>query len=514
MKKFSKIALSIILVMAISTSLFLICFADSYDSYEGYIPISSITDLYNIRNDLDGKYVLTNDIDLLNFISVGFYTPFEGWSPTNTWIPIGTSDEPFTGVLDGNGYSIENLSIKIDSESSIESSDLIIGIFGVVKDGVVANLNVSNVNIDINRDDAYFSIGTVAGVTYNSQIYGCSSSGNIQLTYYNYDVIYNGGIVGYLSENTIISNCANKTNIKITQIQKEESDNDFSFGLPAIADSGFGGISGGGFRTNLSKCINYGTITAETIGYGNFGGIVGLFDSNKISDCANVGDISVTGNHKYIGGICGFSNSITNCYNAGRITANESLEKIGAISGKAKENTVFTNCYYDNQLSNAVSTPEDCLLYNVKVVTSEDLKTQKTFEGFDFENIWSIIENGYPTPFKKMMSENKIVEIVSCEITDVPFKNSFCTSENISPEGISIKLIYSNNSEVTHKVTCEEGRYYVSGEEVTVSVENNRAFGIVKVNLSLLDTDATYRCFVFPSIFSIIIDAIVSILNR
>ncbi len=514
MKKISKIAISFILIMAISSNLFLFGFAESDDSYEGYIPISSITDLYNIRNNLDGKFVLTQNIDLLNFISVGFHTPFEGWSPTNTWIPIGTSDEPFTGVLDGNGYSIENLTINIDSESSIKSSDLIIGIFGVVKDGVVANLNVSNVNIDVNRNDACFSIGTVAGVTYNSQIYGCSSNGNIHLTYYNYDAIYNGGIVGYLSENTVISNCANKTNIKITQIQKEEPDNDFSFSLPAIASSGVGGISGGGFRTNLSRCINYGTITAETIGYGNFGGIVGLFDSTEISDCANIGDISVTGNHQYIGGISGSSNSITNCYNAGKIAVNESLEKIGAISGKAKENAVFTNCYYDNQLSKAVSNSEDCLLYNVKEATSEDLKNQKTFVGFDFENIWLISENGYPTPFKETMIENESVEIVCCEITDVPFKNSFCTSEHISPEGISIKLIYSDNSEVTNKIAFEEGRYYVSGDEIKVSVENNRTFGIVKVNLSLHDTVVSYKCFVFPSIFTIIIDAFTMIFYR
>ena len=45
--------------------------------------------------DLNGNYVLTQDITLSD----------------NEWIPIGTSDRPFTGTLDGKGFTIKGLTV-------------------------------------------------------------------------------------------------------------------------------------------------------------------------------------------------------------------------------------------------------------------------------------------------------------------------------------------------------------------------------------------------------------------
>ena len=44
-----------------------------------------------IANNLSGKYVLENDITLSG----------------DEWTPIGTSDHPFTGTLDGKGFTIK-----------------------------------------------------------------------------------------------------------------------------------------------------------------------------------------------------------------------------------------------------------------------------------------------------------------------------------------------------------------------------------------------------------------------
>ena len=45
--------------------------------------------------DLNGNYVLTQDITLSD----------------NEWTPIGTSDRPFTGTLDGKGFTIKGLTV-------------------------------------------------------------------------------------------------------------------------------------------------------------------------------------------------------------------------------------------------------------------------------------------------------------------------------------------------------------------------------------------------------------------
>ena len=60
---------------------------------EGYIGIYTAEDLDNVRNDLNGKYILMNDLDLAGA----------------AFVPIGSSDEPFTGIFNGNGHVISGL---------------------------------------------------------------------------------------------------------------------------------------------------------------------------------------------------------------------------------------------------------------------------------------------------------------------------------------------------------------------------------------------------------------------
>ena len=58
----------------------------------GYLGVYNAQQLSAIRNNLNGKYILMNDIDLAAF---------------GEWEPIGS----FNGLLDGNGYVIKNLKI-------------------------------------------------------------------------------------------------------------------------------------------------------------------------------------------------------------------------------------------------------------------------------------------------------------------------------------------------------------------------------------------------------------------
>ena len=61
-----------------------------------FIFISTAEQLNNIRNNLSGKYILTNDIDLSGYAE---------------WTPIGTAASPFTGVLDGNGNTVKGVKV-------------------------------------------------------------------------------------------------------------------------------------------------------------------------------------------------------------------------------------------------------------------------------------------------------------------------------------------------------------------------------------------------------------------
>ena len=65
----------------------------------GYTPIYDAEDLANIANDMTGKYILMNDIDLSGI----------NWKPLEAKSTKGLTTS-FTGILEGNGYTIRNLS--------------------------------------------------------------------------------------------------------------------------------------------------------------------------------------------------------------------------------------------------------------------------------------------------------------------------------------------------------------------------------------------------------------------
>lgn len=69
----------------------------NYPPDHTYSPIYKAEDLRRIKNNLNGKYWLMRDVDMseLNY----------------PWDPLGTPQRPFSGELQGNGFSIQNLSI-------------------------------------------------------------------------------------------------------------------------------------------------------------------------------------------------------------------------------------------------------------------------------------------------------------------------------------------------------------------------------------------------------------------
>lgn len=85
----------------------------------------------------DAKAVLTADIDITVLAS----------TLKKTWVGIGTEDIPFTGIFDGNGYTIKGLttdtSLSKSSVATVAVDTENQGLFGVIgKGGVVRDLVV------------------------------------------------------------------------------------------------------------------------------------------------------------------------------------------------------------------------------------------------------------------------------------------------------------------------------------------------------------------------------------
>lgn len=134
--------------------------------------ISNNVQLDMINDNLDASYKLISNIDLKG----------------TAYYPIGTIENPFTGIFDGNGYSIDNLnfnSLKYDETQKTMTPTT--GVFGTIgNNGVVKNLTLKNLKVDSDykkdqiypeNEISYFYIGGIAGVN-NGTISNCTITNN------------------------------------------------------------------------------------------------------------------------------------------------------------------------------------------------------------------------------------------------------------------------------------------------------------------------------------------------
>lgn len=174
--------------------------------------------------------------------------------------------------------------------------------------------------------------------------------------------------------------------------------------------SSVGGICGSLFYGNIENCM----VTGDISGYQYVGGIVGrnndsYYSSSIISQCASSGNITAT--YGEVGGILGYrygSCSIENCYSIANVKAEgEGSYNYTAYGiGYSAENCYFagtisdtgdvypigvynTNSYYDSEKTK-ISGKQSAL-------TTKQMKQQASFQGWDFDNIWTIQEGvDYP----------------------------------------------------------------------------------------------------------------------
>lgn len=164
-----------------------------------------------------------------------------------------------------------------------------------------------------------------------------------------------------------------------------------------------GGICGNLSYGNIENCM----VTGDISGGQYVGGVVGYSDYSSISQCASSGNIIAT--NAEVGGILGGcyykSCSIENCYSIANVKADnldaygiggsaENCYFAGTISG-ADINYVYpigsynTNSYYDSEKTK-ISGKQGAL-------TTKEMKQQASFQGWDFDKIWTIQEGvDYP----------------------------------------------------------------------------------------------------------------------
>lgn len=149
---------------------------------EGYTYITSKDQFLEIFQnggiDLNGSYILGCDIDL---------------SDIENWQPVGDENNPFTGIFNGNGYSIDNLTINVE-DSGAEN----VGFFGVTTNATISNVNFTNASV-ITPDDfinGSSAVGILAGTAKGTTFENITISGDVT----GYESV--GGMVGVIDDNS------------------------------------------------------------------------------------------------------------------------------------------------------------------------------------------------------------------------------------------------------------------------------------------------------------------------
>jgi len=310
MKKVFSMVIAIIIIAGVVPGATLTAGAKSSKFISGIDPpakgskaISTRAQLEMVRND--GVYHLTADIDLSG----------------KEWEPLGLNN-PFTGVFDGQGHVIRNLTIN-KPHTPTGSDYRYAGLFARTDEqAVIKNVGLENSKIKI----------------------GESGTLDERIDYTKRYSAYAGGICAYFSGT--VTNCYNTGSIS----------------SHAHNSSYAGGICGMIVNTDKSSvynCYNTGSISSEAESC-NTGGISGIINGN-INNCYNKGKITSLSysTSSYTGGICGDTSKITNCYNNGDISANNG--SAGGISGSVY---TISGCYNTGNVSGTTLVGGICGFYD------------------------------------------------------------------------------------------------------------------------------------------------------
>ncbi len=248
----------------------------------------------------------------------------------------------FFGVLNGKGYSIQNMSFV----GTVTNADAELGLF-TQSVGVIENLNLTGIRFIVEQT-------STDGHTYNLTFGGISAKSNGWLVIDNcsvdessYICIDGNHVGGILGENDnspylTIRNCVNNGTVignrhvgGIAGYMMYDKSNIVSCENNGIVSGRehIGGIVGTA-EGRIDDCVNNAAVTGESI----VGGIVGNTRGTLI-DCLNTGDIS---GNRCVGGVVGevgaiyaeISSALTDCFNIGAVSG---TEYVGEIAGYVPE---------------------------------------------------------------------------------------------------------------------------------------------------------------------------------
>jgi len=253
---------------------------------------------------VSAHYVLTDDVNL---------------SAYGNWTPIGTINQPFAGVFDGQNHVVTGL--KIDRSQGVYQ-----GLFGYVSGTDDAHkAQIKNVAVRDAQIRAWTEVGAVVGR------YGQFTQGFVE-------PLENCAMIGGTIQGTSGSMGQSSSVGGIVGRACGEIQRCYATGNIIGADNAieYGGIVGESFKT-VNACYWTGSLSGMGSYADDFGGIAGTA-RGAVTNCYTTGDITGSlDNAATLGSIVGCAmDRVTNCYATGSV---KGWRAIGGIAGQAYGDT-------------------------------------------------------------------------------------------------------------------------------------------------------------------------------
>lgn len=414
----------------------------------GYTPIYDAEDLQNMQEDLTANYILMNDIDLSGI----------NWKPMRP-SSTGVYTSGFIGTLEGNGFTIRNLTVNAEQYDN--------GALFYQNEGTIQNLRVTGqinltsksgivryaASLALYNEGTIYNCTSAAGITAGGDmpvrvgglvsenqgtIDYCRYTGTIHASAGNGQVCV-GGITYINDDDAVISHCEN-VGIILAESGNSTEVKDTISSLVNESSIELGGIAGiADWHSTIDQCRATCTIriTGESYyEYWRIGGLVGIARAATVSNCCFNGTLSINVDIKKVssgiyevGGLVGNGGSggsakYENCYVSGVIT--DSSPSLGGVPAWLISDVVydseFTACYYPAGTLDPFVWNKPSEEKGYTAVPLASMASKATFPEYDFSSVWTMgqsypiqkafthLSNGSSTPIAKPTENTAVID--------------------------------------------------------------------------------------------------------
>ncbi|TVQ66828.1 MAG: hypothetical protein EA360_04925 [Balneolaceae bacterium] len=360
--------------------------------------ISTLSQLHEIRSAPEASYILLNSIDA---------TATALWDGGLGFEPIGSEEQPFTGSLSGNNFSIENLTVN-------RPDAFYAGLFGVIE-GSVSRLTIENAAVTGDERAggvAGLNLGEISDVTVSGNVTGKNDTGGI--TGRNSGRIENavsaaeisgadhtGGVTGRNEGTILLSRSSGNVSASgfrtggFVGVNSGTITESSSTGMVSAGDiaGGFAGLNRQG------GIIEYSYADGDVTGEERTGGFVGRHDDSgsRIENSYARGSVTGTSGVGGFAGTIGQNASVSRSYSTGTVTGTEDT---GGFAGRNAG--VLTGSYWDTAvtaMAAGVGLGTDVGVTGLLTSQMTGEQAEENMTELDWEDVWRVVAGGYPVLF-------------------------------------------------------------------------------------------------------------------